>query len=112
MTNAILAANGSTLGRNLHAGIANKSVQLIREGVEYGDQNLSQLDFRASKRFTMDRYRFQIDFDLYNAFNSNWPYTVNTSFSNVATGAQASAWLRPTRALDGRMFKIGGQFHF
>ena len=83
MTNALLAANGSTLGRNLNAGSAFKSVQLIREGLEYGDQNLSQLDLRASKRFTVDRYRFQIDFDLYNAFNSNWPYTVNTTFSNA-----------------------------
>ena len=53
MTNALLAANGSTLGRNLNAGSAFKSVQLIREGLEYGDQNLSQLDLRASKRFTV-----------------------------------------------------------
>jgi hypothetical protein len=112
MNNALLAANGSTLGRQLHPGVANKAVQLIREGLEYGDQNLSQLDLRASKRFTVSRYRFQVDFDLYNALNSNWPYTVNTAFSNVTSGTQASAWLRPTRALDGRMFKIGGQFHF
>ncbi len=50
-----------------------------------------------------------LDFDLYNALNSNWPYTVSTTFSTSAT---ASTWLRPTRALDGRMFKIGGQFDF
>jgi hypothetical protein len=60
----------------------------------------------------VNRYRFQIDFDLYNALNSNWPYTVNTTFSTTATGTTASSWLRPTRALDGRMFKIGGQFNF
>ena len=109
MTNALLAANGSTLGRSLNAGSTFKAVQLIREGLEYGDQNLHQLDLRASKRFTVNRYRFQLDFDLYNALNSNWPYTVSTTFSNSAT---ASTWLRPTRALDGRMFKIGGQFNF
>jgi hypothetical protein len=109
MTNALLAANGSTLGRNLNAGSTFKAVQLIREGLEYGDQNLHQLDLRGSKRFTVGRYRFQLDLDLYNALNSNWPYTVSTTFSNSAT---ASTWLRPTRALDGRMFKIGGQFHF
>jgi hypothetical protein len=109
MTNQLLAANGSTLGRSLNAGSTFKAVQLIREGLEYGDQNLQQLDLRASKRFTVNRYRFQIDFDLYNALNSNWPYTVSTTFSNSAT---ASTWLRPTRALDGRMFKIGGQFNF
>jgi hypothetical protein len=108
MNNALLNANGSTLGRNLHPGVANKTVQLIREGLDYGDQNLNQLDVRGSKRFTFGRYRFRIDLDLYNVFNSNWPYTVNTAFANTTT----SAWLRPTRALDGRMFKIGGQFDF
>ena len=109
MTNALLTANGSTLGRNLNSGSTFKPVQLLREGLEYGDQNLHQLDLRGSKRFTFGRYRFQLDLDLYNALNSNWPYTVSTTFSNSAT---ASTWLRPTRALDGRMFKIGGQFHF
>jgi hypothetical protein len=46
--------------------------------------------------------------DLYNVFNSNWPYTLNANFSNQAT----SAWLRPTNVLQGRMFKFGGQFDF
>ena len=109
MTNSLLTANGSTLGRDLNTGSAFKSVQLLREGLEYGDQNLHQLDLRGSKRFTFGRYRFQLDLDLYNALNSNWPYTVSTTFSTSPT---ASTWLRPTRALDGRMFKIGGQFHF
>jgi hypothetical protein len=109
MTNALLAANGSTLGRNLNPGSSFKAVQLIREGLEYGDQTLSQLDLRLGKRFTLGRYRFRIDADLYNALNSNWPYTVSTTFS---TSPAASTWLRPTRALDGRMFKIGGQFDF
>ncbi len=108
MTNATLNANGSTLGRLLHTGVSSKQVQLIREGLDYGDQNLSQLDLRASKRFTFGRYRVRIDLDGYNIFNSNWPYTVNTTFSNSGS----SSWLRPTRALDGRMFKIGGQFDF
>jgi hypothetical protein len=45
---------------------------------------------------------------LYNAFNSNWPFTVNTTFSTAAT----SQWLRPTNVLQGRFFKIGGQFQF
>ena len=109
MTNQILAANGSTLGRTLNAGSSSKSVQLFREGLDYGDQNLHQLDLRAAKRFTFGRYRFRVDFDLYNALNSNWPYTVSNVFSTSPT---LSTWLRPTRALDGRMFKIGGQFDF
>ena len=98
----------STLGRALNPGAANKTIQLIREGLEYGDQNLHQLDLRASKRFRFAQYRVRFDFDLYNVFNSNWPYTVNNTFSNTA----ASAWLRPTNVLQSRFFKIGAQFDF
>jgi hypothetical protein len=105
--NNTLLAQFSNLGRTLTGG-GSKNVQLIREGLEYGDQDLSQLDLRASKRFTVGRYRFRIDADLYNATNSNWPYTVTTTFSTAAS----SAWLRPTNVLQSRMFKIGGQFDF
>ncbi len=89
-------------------GTASRTVQLIREGLEYGEHNLHQLDVRASKRFRFDRYRFRVDFDLYNVFNSNWPYTVTSTFSTAAT----ATWLRPTNALQSRFFKIGGQFYF
>jgi hypothetical protein len=99
---------GSTLGRALNPGSANKTIPLIREGLDYGDQNLHQLDLRASKRFRFDRYRVRFDFDLYNVFNSNWPYTVNTTFSTAAT----SSWLRPTNVLQSRFFKLGAQFDF
>jgi hypothetical protein len=104
--NAIIAP---ALRRNLAAGAtATKTITLIEPGTVYGDENLHQIDLRASKRFKFDRYTFRIDADLYNVLNSNWPYTVNTNFSTLAT----SAWLRPTNMLQGRFFKIGGQFSF
>ncbi len=104
--NSIIAP---ALGRNLAAGAtATKTISLIEPGTVYGDQNLHQIDLRLSKRFRIDRYTFRIDADLYNMLNSNWPYTVNTTFSTAAT----SAWLRPTNMLQGRFFKIGGQFSF
>jgi hypothetical protein len=99
---------GSTLGRNLNPGSPTKTIQLMREGLDYGDQNLHQLDLRASKRFNIDRYRVRFDFDLYNVFNSNWAYTVNNTFTTAAT----SSWLRPTNVLQSRFFKIGAQFDF
>ena len=102
------ATIGSTLGRALNPANATKTVELIREGLDYGDQNLNQLDLKLSKRFNLSRYRVRLDADLYNAFNSNWPYTLNSNFSTAAT----SAWLRPTNVLTGRMFKLGGQFDF
>jgi hypothetical protein len=89
-------------------GAASRSIALMREGDDYGKQNLSQLDLRASKRFTFGRYRLRADLDVFNVFNSNWPYTVSTTFSTAAS----SQWLRPTNVLQARFFKIGGQIDF
>jgi hypothetical protein len=95
------------IGRNW-TGVASRNVQLIREGLTYGDHNLSQLDLRFGKRLNMGQYRLRLDFDLYNVFNSSWPYTVNSTYSTAAT----SAWQRPTNVLQHRFFKFGGQFSF
>jgi hypothetical protein len=106
------ATIAQALGRNLASG-ATKTVRLIEPGTVYsttfGGVNLNQLDLRASKRFRFNRYTFRVDADLYNAFNSNWPFTLNTAFSNSTT---ASAWLRPTNVLQGRFFKVGANFDF
>ncbi len=96
------------LGRNLAAGAtATKTIALVEPNTLYGE-NLNQLDLRASKRFTVNRLRFRVDADLYNALNSNWPFTLNNTFATGAT----SQWLRPTNVLQGRLFKIGAQFDF
>ena len=60
----------------------------------------------AGARSRLDRRRGE--FDLYNVFNSNWPYTVTTTFSTAAT----SQWLRPTNVLQARFFKLGMQIDF
>ena len=96
------------IGRALSAGAASKSVNIIMPGTEYGDNNLNQLDVRLSKRFKVDRYRVRFDFDIYNIFNSNWPFTVTNAFSTAPT----ASWLRPTNVLPSRFFKIGAQFDF
>ena len=56
----------------------------------------------------MAQYRFRVDFDAYNIFNSNWPFTVTNTFSTLAT----SQWLRPTNVLQARFFKLGASFDF
>jgi len=96
------------LGRPLSAGAATKSVNIIEAGTEYGTNNLNQLDLRASKRFRFSQYRIRFDFDVYNVFNSNWPFSVTNTFSTAAT----AQWLRPTNVLQSRFFKIGAQFDF
>ena len=100
-----LAAAGSTLGRALVS--TSKTFNIIEPGAVYGD-NLNQLDLRVSRRFKMNRATFRVDADLYNVFNSNWVFRVNNAFSQAAT----SQWLRPVDVLQGRFFKIGGQFTF
>ena len=68
-----------------------RTVNLIREGSDYGKHNLNQLDMKLAKRFTVNKVRLRVDFDLYNVFNSSWPYTVTTTYSNAATVALAAA---------------------
>jgi hypothetical protein len=101
-------SSATTLGRAYSQGLTTKSVNLIAVGADYGPNNLSQLDIKLAKRFKIDRYRLRVDFDAYNLFNSDWPFTVTSTFST----ATSSAWLRPTNVLQARFIKIGAQFEF
>jgi hypothetical protein len=108
-----MPASATTIGQfrtpaAYSAGATTKSANLMAVGVNYGFVNLSQLDIRASKRIKLDKVRLRIDFDAYNVTNSDWPFTVNSTFSNAAT----SNWLRPTNVLQSRFFKIGANFDF
>ncbi len=98
----------TNLGRAFSAGATTKSVNLIAVGQNYGNDNLKQLDMTFSKRVKFQGYRLRVNFDAYNIFNSDWPFTVSSAFSTGAT----SAWLRPTNVLQSRFFKIGAQFDF
>ncbi len=90
-------------------GVAARIVGLIAEGKDYGKYNLNQLDIRIGKRFELSsRARLRFDFDLYNVFNSSWPYTVSTTYANTAT----SNWQRPTNVLQHRFFKLGAHVSF
>lgn len=101
------------LGRNLAAcpaaGVctATKSLQLINPGTAYAAYQ-NQLDLRLSKRIKLGRYQIRADANLYNAFNSDYANSINTTFSTTAS----SQFLRPTAVLLSRMFKVGGQIEF
>jgi hypothetical protein len=86
---------------------ATKSIQLIEPGTLWGGY-LNQLDLRLSKGVKVGRYSFRADANLYNVFNSDFVNSVNTTFSTTA----ANQFMRPTNVLQGRLFKIGGQFQF
>jgi hypothetical protein len=104
VTSPVAAANGA----RPWTGTAFRVVNLLRDGADYGNHNLNQLDIKLAKRFTFGRYRLRADFDLYNVFNSSWPYTVSVAYTPGAT----SAWQRPTNVLQHRFFKLGGQISF
>ncbi len=95
------------IGRNW-TGVASRIVGLMWEGQDYGKHNLNQLDLKLAKRFNAGRARIRFDFDLYNVFNSSWPYTVSNTYSNT-TG---STWQRPTNVLQNRFFKLGTHISF
>jgi hypothetical protein len=95
------------LGRNW-TGVASRTVALIREGQDFGQHNLHQLDVRFAKRFDVGNARLRLDFDIYNIFNSSWPFSINNTYSTAAT----SQWGRPTNVLQHRFFKLGGQLSF
>jgi hypothetical protein len=106
VTNAVATQQ---LGRNWQSGAASRTVALIREGQDYGKYNLNQLDMKLAKNFRVEKVRIRVDFDLYNVFNSSWPYTVTTTYSTSPT---TSAYLRPTNVLQNRFFKLGGHISF
>jgi hypothetical protein len=95
-------------GRAAWTGVASRTVQLMREGLDYGKDNLHQLDLRFAKRFNAGKTRLRVDFDLYNVLNSSWPFTVSTTYSNTAT----ATWLRPTNVEPHRFFKLGMNVSF
>jgi len=105
---AVTSAQAVASGARTWTGVASRTVNLLEEGSDYGKYNLNQLDMKLAKRFTIDKVRLRVDLDLYNVFNSSWPYTVTTAYSTAPTGQ----WQRPTNVLQNRFFKIGGNISF
>jgi carboxypeptidase family protein len=102
-------ASATTLGRSYANNATTRTFNLIPVGENYGNFNLNQLDLRASKRFRLGQARLRFDADVYNIFNSNWPFTASSTFSTSATTA---TWQRPTNVLQARFFKVGLNFDF
>jgi hypothetical protein len=105
---AVTSATAAAIGARAWTGVASRTINIIREGSDYGKHNLNQLDIKLAKRFTVNRVRLRVDFDVYNLFNSSWPYRISTTYTNTAT----SNWQRPLDVLQHRFFKLGGHISF
>ena len=104
----VTSAVAATIGARPWNGAASRTINLLREGADYGRHNLNQLDLKFAKRFNVGKVRIRGDFDLYNVFNSSWPYTVTVTY----TPGPTSQWQRPTNVLQHRFFKLGGHISF
>jgi hypothetical protein len=100
-----LASNAEvrpSLGRDLSGGAQFVNVNIVSPGTMYGDR-INQLDMRFSKILRFGGARTNINFDLYNALNSNPVRLYNNSYAS---------WQTPLGILDARLAKISVQFDF
>jgi hypothetical protein len=105
--NAWIAQGPQPLGRNLSGG-ANVTVNLVQPGTLFGDR-LNQLDLRFSKILKFGgRSTLDLNFDIYNALNSDAVLTEQAAYS----GTNGGAWLLPTSVLQGRIIKFGARWDF
>ncbi len=93
----------TSLGRPLAGGRRTAVVPLVAPQTLF-DARIKRLDVRISKIVNTGRFRVQINFDAYNALNSNSIKSVN--------GTYGSRWGNPTSIMDPRIFEVGGQIDF
>jgi hypothetical protein len=92
-----------SLGRPLSGGARTATVPLVAPQTLF-EERVTRLDFRVSKIISVDRFRFQINFDAYNVFNTSAVRSVNSTFG--------SQWQRPNAIIDPRILEFGGQIDF
>ncbi|MCY4636082.1 MAG: hypothetical protein OXG04_16505 [Acidobacteria bacterium] len=93
----------ASLGRPLAGGRRAATVPLVAPQTLF-EGRIRRLDLRVSKILYAGRFRFQINFDAYNALNTSSVLGVNSTFG--------SRWQQPATIMDPRLMQIGGQIDF
>ena len=93
----------ASLGRPLAGGRRAATVPLVAPQTLF-EARIRRLDLRVSKILYAGRFRFQINFDAYNALNTSSVLGVNSTFG--------SRWQQPATIMDPRLMQIGGQIDF
>jgi carboxypeptidase family protein len=102
------AAVKPSLGRDLSAGAANVTVNLVAPGTLYGDR-MNLLDLRFGKILKFGpRLKTSLNLDLYNALNTSAVVTENTTYVN----ATVTGWRIPNAIAPARFAKISVQLDF
>src|SRR5262249_36009618 len=99
-----LAEIQPSLGRPLSGGATPVVIPLVKPLSLFGPR-ISQVDLRGTKLLRIsERWRVQLNLDMYNVFNSNVPVTI--------FGTYNARWGQPTQVLDGRLVKFSTQVDF
>jgi len=76
---------------------------MMKPQTDYGDR-LNQFDFRFTKVVSTGHGKVDLNFDLYNAFNSDAVLTQNNTFG--------ASWWRPTTVIQPRFLKLSARWDF
>jgi hypothetical protein len=94
-----------SLGRALSGGgNATRTIDLIRPNSFYPEGRGTQIDFRVSRRFSINQVRVEPQFNIYNLTNANDVVSQTTRYG--------ASWQNVTGLLPPRMVKLGVQIDF
>jgi hypothetical protein len=85
-------------------GNATRTIDLIRPNSFYPEGRGTQIDFRVSRRFSMNQVRVEPQFNIYNLTNANDVVSQTTRYG--------ASWQNVTGLLPPRMVKLGVQIDF
>ena len=96
-----------SLGRDLSNNAPNATVNMVHPGTLFGDRR-NQLDLRFTKPFRFGGTRLGVNFELYNALNTNAVLTENATYRDTTI----SGWRIPTSIVPPRFMKFSLQMDF
>jgi hypothetical protein len=96
-----------SLGRSLSNNAPNATINMVYPGTLFGDRR-NQLDLRFTKPFRVGGTRLGVNFELYNALNTNAVLTENPVYRDTSL----SGWRIPTSIVPPRFVKFSLQMDF
>jgi hypothetical protein len=105
------AVTSAVAGRPLTGGVSSITVQLIDPTSTFYSYVYTN-DFRISRIFRYERYRFQGFVEIFNLVNDSTIFTRNETFNPNPTAASPQLWYNPIDLVQSRRFQFGFQVDF